>query len=347
MTRYTELSDPSAACIATDAPVVSVVMPAWNCARYIRRAIDSVLAQTITDLELIIIDDGSTDDTTAAVGDYDDSRIRLLRSGCNRGPAWCRNLGMQAARGEWIALLDGDDWMLPDRLENLCNQGRQYGADAIADDLYIVRDGQDTPASTLFMEAGLTCEGHALLSAADMLAHEIGALKPVFRRALYSQHGHSYDETVRYGEDCLLYLSWLGAGKRMIVTRPAGYFLRRGDTGSLTSARLTMARASHALNLRLLALPSLNGPARTRNALRSRVARSRDLLVFYEVICPMRAGQFASAWTALCRSPRFLLVALRRAPAIAVLRLRRLAWQRTGPAPRTPHRVAEAREEAA
>lgn len=308
------------------APRVSVVMPAWNCARYIRRAIDSVLAQTLTDFELIVVDDGSTDDTLAVVGACTDSRLRLLRSERNRGPAYCRNLGIGAAHGEWIALLDADDWFSPGRLETLCNRARLHEADAIADDLFIVDEGRDRPRGTLFTETACGFEDDAWLNAADMLAHEIGALKPVFRRALFSLHGHRYDESLRYGEDFLLYLSWLADGARMLVTRDAYYYLRRGDTGSLTTSRVAMAQAALALNRRLLGDARLQASPQTYKALARRVAKARDLLVFYEVLCPLRARRLAEACTALLRSPRFVLVALRRAPGIVGLRLRRLGY---------------------
>lgn len=95
-------------------PVVSVIMPAFNAAPYIRQALDSVFAQHFPDLEIIVVDDGSTDDTLAVLAPYD-SRICLLQQP-NGGPAAARNTALQAARGEFVCFLDADDWMLPDKL---------------------------------------------------------------------------------------------------------------------------------------------------------------------------------------------------------------------------------------
>lgn len=99
------------------APVVSVVMPTFNRAHLVGRAIESVLAQTYQDFELLVIDDGSGDATAEAVQRYRDPRMRLVRLPTNRGLARARNAGIQAARGEWIAFLDDDDVWLARRLE--------------------------------------------------------------------------------------------------------------------------------------------------------------------------------------------------------------------------------------
>jgi hypothetical protein len=97
------------------APRISVVMPAYQVQTTIEAAIRSVLAQTMPDFELIIVDDGSTDATAAIAKNVDDSRIRLI-SQANRGLAGARNTGIKAARARYIALLDSDDLFLPDKL---------------------------------------------------------------------------------------------------------------------------------------------------------------------------------------------------------------------------------------
>ncbi len=95
-------------------PLVSVVMPAYNASAYIQQAIDSVLAQDYPAVELIVVDDGSNDDTVARVQAYGD-RVKLLTQ-ANQGSAVARNQGLEAARGEYIAFLDSDDVWLPGKL---------------------------------------------------------------------------------------------------------------------------------------------------------------------------------------------------------------------------------------
>lgn len=99
----------------TETVTVSVVIPAYNAAWCIRRAIDSVLAQSFRDFELIVVDDGSTDGTAAVLAGYGDA-VRVVAQP-NGGLSSARNAGIVAARGEYVAFLDADDWWLPAKLE--------------------------------------------------------------------------------------------------------------------------------------------------------------------------------------------------------------------------------------
>ena len=96
-------------------PTVSVVIPTYNYGRYICETIDSALAQTYKPLEVIVVDDGSTDDTRERLAAYSD-RIRYILQK-NSGPAAARNTGIVAAQGEFVALLDSDDLWLPEKVE--------------------------------------------------------------------------------------------------------------------------------------------------------------------------------------------------------------------------------------
>lgn len=96
-------------------PTVTVVMPAYNAAAYVRRAIDSVLAQTWVDRELLVVDDGSSDGTLDVLAGYG-NRLRVITQ-ANAGPAAARNRGLLEARGRYVAFLDADDWWLPTKLE--------------------------------------------------------------------------------------------------------------------------------------------------------------------------------------------------------------------------------------
>lgn len=95
--------------------LVTAVIPAYNYARFVGRAVDSVLAQTHTPIECIVVDDGSTDDTPDVLARYGD-RIRVIRQK-NSGLSAARNTGITAARGEYVAILDADDWWAPTKIE--------------------------------------------------------------------------------------------------------------------------------------------------------------------------------------------------------------------------------------
>jgi glycosyltransferase involved in cell wall biosynthesis len=97
-------------------PKVTVVIPVYNREKYIGAAIDSILAQTFTHFELLVIDDGSTDKTQEVVQSYRDPRIRLVCNETNEGIPRTRNKGIHLAHGEYLAFLDSDDWAYPERL---------------------------------------------------------------------------------------------------------------------------------------------------------------------------------------------------------------------------------------
>lgn len=101
----------------SDLGLVSVVMPSHNCAQFIGFSIESVVAQTYQNWELIIVDDNSSDDTALIVREYDDPRIRYYRNGSNQGAALSRNRALREAKGRWIAFLDSDDLWEPEKLE--------------------------------------------------------------------------------------------------------------------------------------------------------------------------------------------------------------------------------------
>lgn len=98
-------------------PKVSVIIPTYNRAHLIGRAIKSVLEQTYQDFEIIVVDDGSTDNTDEVVRDFGDERIRYIRHEKNKGGATARNTGIKAAKGEFIAFQDSDDEWLPEKLD--------------------------------------------------------------------------------------------------------------------------------------------------------------------------------------------------------------------------------------
>lgn len=112
-----------------ETPTFSVVIPAFNRGNVLRDALDSVLAQTWPPLEVIVVDDGSTDDTAAAVTRYA-GRITYVRQS-NAGPAAARNHGIEIARGQYIAFLDSDDAWAPWALELFAKAAREFGAPAV------------------------------------------------------------------------------------------------------------------------------------------------------------------------------------------------------------------------
>lgn len=111
-------------------PIVSVIIPSYNAADYIAQTLESVLAQTLTDIEVIVVDDGSTDNTRNIVADFanKDPRLTLVEQ-TNQFAGVARNNGMSKARGKYLYFLDADDYIESNALEELVNAIEQHGAD--------------------------------------------------------------------------------------------------------------------------------------------------------------------------------------------------------------------------
>jgi hypothetical protein len=183
---------------------VSVVIPAYNRADCVGAAIDSALAQTLPPLEVIVVDDGSTDRTPDVLASYG-PRIRVIRQE-NRGLSAARNVGIAQARGRWIALLDSDDEWLADKLERQVAAVEQFGGQAGLCFCDCVLMGGPDDGRTLFGLAGfgagatqpeLIGNAAAAVTSRDHLVHPSSLL--IDRRWL--QRGPAFDEGLRLAED--------------------------------------------------------------------------------------------------------------------------------------------------
>jgi glycosyltransferase involved in cell wall biosynthesis len=123
---------------------VSVIIPTYNRARDLRRALASVIAQTFREWEIIIVDNHSEDDTVRVIEELGEGRVRLLSVHNHGVIAVSRNRGLAAARGEYVAFLDSDDWWLPAKLER-CVAALDAGADVVYHDLYLARSSSNWP----------------------------------------------------------------------------------------------------------------------------------------------------------------------------------------------------------
>ena len=125
-------------------PKISVIVPVYNTEKYLHRCIDSVLAQTYQDFELLLIDDGSKDSSGAICDEYAarDSRVKVFHKE-NGGVSSARNAGLAIASGDWIMHLDGDDWIEPDMLERLIRKGEDTGADIVMGDFLFAYSDRD------------------------------------------------------------------------------------------------------------------------------------------------------------------------------------------------------------
>ena len=138
---------------------VSVIMAVYNAERYLRQALESVCQQTLRDIEIICVDDGSTDGSMEILKEFagQDDRIKILQHlEKTDGAAAARNMGLQAARGEYLSFLDADDWFEPDMLEKAYEKASLRELDVLIIDAYVYREasgyddvsaGRKTPLS--------------------------------------------------------------------------------------------------------------------------------------------------------------------------------------------------------
>ena len=131
-------------------PLISIVIPSYNHDKFIKKALDSVIDQTFQNWEAIVIDNHSTDETDRILDNYDDLRIIKLKINNNGIIAKSRNLGIEVARGEWIAFLDSDDWWRKDKLE-ICLNNIDDNVDFIYHDLEI----KDNKSNIIFKKKNL------------------------------------------------------------------------------------------------------------------------------------------------------------------------------------------------
>ncbi|MBY3167864.1 glycosyltransferase family 2 protein [Rhizobium laguerreae] len=133
-------------------PTVSVIIPTYNRARFIREAIESVFSQTYRDFELIVIDDGSTDETAKIVRALVDNRLNFIRQE-NRGRSAARNRAIALARGRYIAFLDSDDMYLPDKLAQQVDYMDSHPEDGMIYTSAMCIDGDGNPLNSQRYEA--------------------------------------------------------------------------------------------------------------------------------------------------------------------------------------------------
>lgn len=235
-------------------PDVSIIMACYNAADVVGRAIDSVIDQTYTNWELICVDDASSDRTPALLHERaaNESRLRVITCERNGGPGAARNLGISSARGEWITVLDSDDWYEPKRVEVLLAAAEKHQAQLVADNQSFVRQGEQTAHRLLLPRSN---EPFKQLAVRDLLegdhwtqAANLGLLKPMVKRGLLDQFDIRYDEEVGIGEDFYFLLKCTHyAAQLLLVGAPLYNYQVRANSfsRSLNIEQIAAIRTMH------------------------------------------------------------------------------------------------------
>jgi len=217
------------------APLVSILTPAYNSAAYVAETVESVRQQTCTDFELLIVDDGSTDDTLEIVQALaaGDARVKILPSP-HAGPAVARNIGLQHASGQFLALLDSDDVWDPSYLSKQLSLLHQRPEIAIVSANVVSRGGplDGTPFWPI------TSGTHELRSYEPIAHEDAVSVFAVFRRVVIDRIG-GFDPVFTGNEDYEFWLRAMNAGLRVLQNRAIlGRYRRRPGSVSSDDVRM-------------------------------------------------------------------------------------------------------------
>lgn len=232
----------------------TVLIPLYNKARFIACTLESVLAQTCTDFEVLVVDDGSTDNGPDLVAACPDARVRLLRQP-NAGVSAARNHGIAEARGEWVAFLDADDWLHPSYLATLAQVQRACPqADTVATDLaFIPHDERQWPPPWPVPAGEPAIERIDCLPARWMQGPTLSSSSTAVRRSVLLQMQPCFPVGETQGEDLDL---WFRLSERAPIAMAhvplAAY--RVALAGSLSSQHTAQELAPFLQRLRLRAL---------------------------------------------------------------------------------------------
>lgn len=297
-------------------PDVSVIMAAWSAADHIGPAIRSALAQDGVDLELIIIDDASPDETLSAArrAAGDDPRVRLERLSVNGGPSVARNRGLDMAKGRYVAVLDSDDSFEPGRLAHLVERADTTGADIVADNMNrVTRIGDGADAGAPFLDAAQLNKpawvglGTYLNPAtARLYGEDLGYLKPLFRRETLERFGHRYDVSLRNSEDYYFVAELLADGARFLLepTRGYNYLVRPGSISHRLTPELTRALVDTHGDFTRRHASQMN-----HHAVKACLARSNMLArshAFESVVAEIKSRRIGRAVGVISREPKNL-----------------------------------------
>lgn len=208
--------------------VISIIVPIYNIKKFLPCCIDSILAQTFTEWELILVDDGSKDTCGSICDEYatKDGRIRVIHKP-NGGLTSARNAGLAKASGEWVMYLDGDDWIEPKMLELLLQKGEETGADIVMGDFLFAYPDRDVPYRLPDWDDSKTTSLNRYITSVWTCVWG-----GIHRRSLYEEHQLQSPQGVTYCEDFHLIVRLCYFARKVVnVHRP--FYHYRQQEGSV------------------------------------------------------------------------------------------------------------------
>jgi succinoglycan biosynthesis protein ExoO len=269
---------------------ISVIIPTWKAEGFIESAVSSALASRDVSVEVVIVDDASSDATFSVLQRLagSDDRIVIDRLPANRGPSAARNRAIRLSNGRFVAVLDADDTISPQRLAYLASVAERNDADIVVDNMLVVDEAGRQIGERPFLRSEEFAEPRDIDLATWIAFNQpmktgdcLGYLKPLFRRSALEKFAAHYDENLRNSEDYYLVAHLLAAGARMTYVPEAGYLYRRSTAS--TSHRLqpfhTKAWLDAEERFRALFFNTLSPPEQSALIRRERGLRDVDQFV--------------------------------------------------------------------
>ncbi len=204
-------------------PEISVIIPIYNVEKYLARCLDSITNQTFQDLEIICIDDGSTDNSPAIAKEYanKDKRISIIHQE-NKGPSVARNIGMKIAKGKYISFIDSDDWIDLDFFEKLYLAAEKYNADAACASIKRPHADGRTPFKLKFdkeMVLSTTSEKYKILE----IPRKCYVWNKIYKREEIDRQGLKFIGDIKCCEDIYFTTKFLYHSKNIVIV-PNTYY---------------------------------------------------------------------------------------------------------------------------
>lgn len=210
---------------------ISVIVPVYNVEKYIGKCIESILSQTFTDFELILVDDGTPDTSGAICDDYakKDGRVKVFHKP-NGGVSSARNNGIEKATGEWICFVDSDDWIEPTYLED-------FGLDESDADIYLQGYVKEKDGSVIARHDFEKCESDDFFTVLSYSEDNYIINSPcfkLFKRSVIMNNYVRFETNMSYGEDHLFSLTYVLFARSAHFSLGCGYIYRVSEAESLT-----------------------------------------------------------------------------------------------------------------
>jgi glycosyltransferase involved in cell wall biosynthesis len=223
-------------------PQISIIIPVYNVENYIRECLDSVLSQTFTDYECILVDDGSPDNCPLICDEYaaKDSRVVVIHQK-NAGVSAARNAGLDIARGEWIGFVDSDDWCDYDMFRFLYENAINHKVDVSVCGVNVFKDGVISRRDKKLYDAMFTSREAISLMFDRESSFGGFSVNKLFKKQLIDRDRLRYDESIKYMEDLLFFYHLFKIANSIYYSSQPYYYYRQIETSVTNQTSFTPA----------------------------------------------------------------------------------------------------------